>query len=139
MSGIDSIHTADLADVAGKDKFISKANGGITYLLILRDTFSKYLWVVPLRSKSGKALAEAFKHVYQDSKRRPNELWVDEGTEFYNREVRQVLDSYNITLYSVISPTKAGLAERAVRTFKTRLYRYLMKKQHTVILTSFKT
>ena len=128
VSGIDSIHTADLADVAGKDKFISRANGGIAYLLILLDTFSKYLWVIPLKSKTGKSLAEAFQQIYQFSKRRPRKLWVDEGTEFYNREVRQVLNNYNIELYSVISPIKAGLAERAVRTIKTQLYRYLMEE-----------
>ena len=38
-----------------------------------------------------------------------------------------MLKTLNITLYSVISPIKSGPAERVVRTFKTRLYRYLME------------
>ena len=127
VSGIDTIHTADLADVAGYNNFMAKQNENVQFLLLVVDLFSKYLWVKKLKSKAGPEVAKAFDDLYRESKRVPGKIWVDQGSEFYNRDVSRVLKKHNITLYSVISPIKSGPAERVVRTFKTRLYRYLME------------
>ena len=61
---------------------LSKYNKGIKYLLCAIDLFSKYAWVVLIKDKKGTSLVNAFKK--RISKRKPNKIWVDEGSEFYN-------------------------------------------------------
>ena len=46
--------------------------------------FSKYAWVVPLKDKKGITIANAFQKLLDDSTRKPNKIWVDKGSEFYN-------------------------------------------------------
>ena len=64
----------------------AKCNGGIKYLLTVIDVFSKYGWIVPLKSKTGAEVAEAFNTIFKEG-RRPDKLWVDKGREFYNKNV----------------------------------------------------
>ena len=53
-------------------------------------------------------------------------LNTDLGTEFWNKKVRNYLLSRGIKLYSVhSSEIKAALAERAIRTLKARIYRFI--------------
>ena len=80
----DNIWGVDLADM----QLISKYNKGITYLLCAIDLFSKYSFVVPLKSKKGITIANAFKVIL---KRKPNKIWVDQGSEFYNTHLKQLL------------------------------------------------
>ena len=40
---------------------LKKYNDGYRYLLVCIDVFSKYVWVIPLKTKTGLALVEAFK------------------------------------------------------------------------------
>ena len=43
-------------------------------LLIL---FSKYAWVIPFKDKKGVTISNAFQKNLNDSKRKPNKIWVD--------------------------------------------------------------
>ena len=70
---------ADLADM----QLISKYNKGTKYLLYEIDIFSKYAWVIPLKGKKGVNIVNAFDKVLDDSKRKPNKIWFDKGSEFY--------------------------------------------------------
>ena len=125
VSGIDSIHASDLADVAGNRNFLAKENDNVKFLLLVIDVFSKYLWVVPLHRKTAVEVSTALQSIYTNSKRIPQRFWVDQGKEYYNEKVAALFKKYNIEIYSVLSAIKSGVAERVVRTFKTRLYRYL--------------
>ena len=75
----DNIWGADIADM----QLISKFNEGIKFLLCVIDIFSKYAWVVPLKDKKGVTIVNAFQKILDDSKRKPNKIWVDKGSEFY--------------------------------------------------------
>ena len=46
--------------------------------------FSKYEWVVCIRDKKGVTNVNAFQKISDSSKRKPNEIWVDQGSEFNN-------------------------------------------------------
>ena len=70
----------DLADM----QLISKYNKRITYSLSEIDLFSKYAWVVPLKDEEGITIVNAFQKIIDPSKRKPNKIWVDQGSEFYN-------------------------------------------------------
>ena len=76
----DNIWGADLADM----QLINKFNKGFRFLLCVIDIFSKYAWVVPLKDKKGISIVNAFQKILDDSNRKPNKIWVDKGSEFYN-------------------------------------------------------
>ena len=58
---------------------LRKYDKGIKYLLCVIDLFSKYVWVVFIKDKKGTSIINAFKKII--SKRKPNEIWVD---QFHN-------------------------------------------------------
>ena len=55
----DNIWDVDLADMQS----LSKYNKGIKYLLRTIDLFSKYVWVVPLKGKTGITAINAFQKI----------------------------------------------------------------------------
>ena len=63
-------------------QLLGKYNKGIKYLLCMIDSFSKYVWVIPLKDKKGVSIANGFEKVSNDSKRKPNKVWVDRESEF---------------------------------------------------------
>ena len=65
-------------------KLTSKFNKGIRFLLCVIDIYSKYAWVIPLKDKKGITNTNAFQKIFKESNRRPNKIWVDKGSEFYN-------------------------------------------------------
>ena len=65
-------------------QLISKFNKGFRFSLCAIDIFSKYAWVVPLKDKKGVSIVDAFQKILDDSNRKPNKIWVDKGSEFYN-------------------------------------------------------
>ena len=76
----DNIWGVDLADMQS----LSKKNKGVKYLLCAIDLFSKYAFVVPLKDKKGISIVNAFNKIIKQSNRKPNKIWVDQGSEFYN-------------------------------------------------------
>ena len=76
----DNILGVDLADM----QLLSKYNQGIRFLLCVVDIFSKYAWVVPLKDKKDTSIVKAFQIILKQSNRKPNKIWIDKGSEFYN-------------------------------------------------------
>ena len=64
-------------------QLISKFNNGFRFLLCVIDIFSKYAWVVPLKDKKGVSIVDAFQKILDKSRRKPNKIWVDKGSEFH--------------------------------------------------------
>ena len=69
---------------------LSKYNKGIKYLLCAIDLFSKYAWVVPIKDKKGTSIVNAFQKIISEG-RKPNKIWVDQGSKFYNNSFRNFL------------------------------------------------
>ena len=65
-------------------QLMSKFNKGFRFLLYVIDVFSKYAWVVSSKDKKGVSIVGAFQKILDDSNRKPNEIWVDNGSEVYN-------------------------------------------------------
>ena len=82
-SFIDNIWVADLADM----HFISKFNKGFRFLLCAIGIFNKYAWVIPLKDK-GITITNDFQKILYESNRKPKKIWVDKGSEFYNRSMK---------------------------------------------------
>ena len=117
---IDYMWQADLVDMQS----LSRKNGGIKYLLVIIDSFSRFAWVHPLKNKSGKELVEAFRHVFITSGRKPLKLCTDMGTEFTNHQVQQLLKENEVFFYTTASDKKAAMVERLNRTLKEKIWRY---------------
>ena len=82
----------NLADM----QLLSRYNEGIRFLLCVIDIFSKYAWVVPLKDKKGISIVKAFQIILQKSNRKPNKIWVDKGSEFYNASFKKWLQDNDI-------------------------------------------
>ena len=117
----DNIWGADLTDM----KLISKYNKGIRYLLCAIDLFSKYDFVVPLKDKKGTTTVNVFQSILSNSKRKPNKIWVDQGSKFYNNHFKKWLKDKNIEMYSTYNEGKSAVAERFIRTLKNKIYRHM--------------
>ena len=129
VAGIDDQWSADLMDMS---KF-SRQNNGIKFLLVIIDTFSKYLWVLPLKNKTGATVAEAFQKVL-DEGRMPKRLRTDKGQEFRANIVKTLLASKGIKQLFTQNEAKAAVAERVIKTIKSKIYRYLTyKNSHSYI------
>ena len=106
-------------------QLINKYNKGIRFLLCVIDIFSKYAWVVPLRDKKGVSIFAAFQTILKQSNRKPNKIWVDKGSEFYNASFKKWLQGNDIVMYSTNNEGKSVVAERFIRTLKSKIYKYM--------------
>ena len=116
VGGIDNIWAADLIDMQA----FAKDNDGVKYLLCVIDLFSRYGWIMLLQNKSGVSVYDAFTKIFTSSGRKPVKLWVDKGTEFYNKHVK----SLGVELYSTENEEKSCVVERWNRTMKEKMYKY---------------
>ena len=106
-------------------QLISKYNKGIRYLLCVIDLFNKYAWVVPLEDKKGVSIVNAFQNILSNSKKKPNKIWVDQGSEFYNNAFKKWLKDNDISMYSTYNEGKSVVAERFVRTLKNKICKHM--------------
>ena len=120
----------DLADIQS----ISKFQKGIRFLLCVIDTFSKYAWVVPLKDKKDVTIVNAFHSIFKRSDRKPNKIWVDKGSGFYNNSFKKWLQGSGIVMYSTHSEGKSAVAERFIKTLKNKIYKYRLQYQKMCIL-----
>ena len=116
-----NIWGVDLAEM----QLLSKFNKGFRFLLCVTDIFSKYAWVIPLKDKKGISIVNGFQKIINDSKRKPNKIWVDKGSEFYNTSVKKWLQDNYIVMYSTNNEEKSVIAERFIRTLKNKIYKYM--------------
>ena len=103
-------------------QLLSKYNKGIRFLLCVIDIFSKYAWVVPLKDKKGISIVKAFRSILKqsNSKRKPNKIWVDKGSEFYNVYFKKWLRDNYVIMYSTHHEGKSVVAERFIKTLKSK-------------------
>jgi hypothetical protein len=112
-----------VSDLAFYPKY-SRQNQSSKYLLVTVDCFSKFLFVEPLPNKTSQEVVEGFKRIFSKSKRKPEKLWTDFGTEYFGKKTVNFLKSENIEIYKVFTPLKASIAERYVRRIKTVIERH---------------
>ena len=63
-------------------------------------------------------IVNAFQKILNDSKRKPNKIWVDKGSECYNRSMKLWLEKNNLKMYSTFNEGKSVVAERFIRNLK---------------------
>ena len=111
------VNLADMQSLSQYDK-------GIKYLLCAIDIFSKYAWVAPLKDKKGVSIVNAFQKIISKG-RKLNKIWVDQGSKFYNSSFKDFLKINNIEMYSTYNEGKSVVAERFIRTLKSKIFKHM--------------
>lgn len=120
---VNDIWSCDIMDMSD----VAEQNDGYRYSLNIVDVFSKFAWVIPLKTKSAAEVVKAFRPLFREFK--PSHIWVDEGKEFYNKELTALLKEYNVNRYSTYSENKSAVVERFNRTIKTNIWKYFVSNQ----------
>ena len=90
----------------------NKFNKGCAFLLSFIDIYSEDAWVISLN---------AFQKPLDESKCKPNKIWVDKGSEFYKRSMKLFLENIDIEIYLIHNEEKSVIAEKFTRTLKNKI------------------
>ena len=83
------------------------------------------LGLFPLKHKKGISIVKVFQGILKQLDRKPNKIWVDKGSEFYNAYFKKWLRDNDIAMYSTHNEGKSVVAERFIRTLKSKIYKYM--------------
>ena len=101
---------------------MSSKNKNVRYLLCVIDVFIIYACVKPIKDKNSKTLLNAFIEIVNESNRKPEKLWVDQGREFYNKLLQEWLGNNDILMWSIHNGGKSVTAERFLN-IKFKIYK----------------
>ena len=126
---IDHIWGIDLATMI---KY-SKQNKNYRYILTVIDFFSKYSWCYPLKTKKSEEIINSFKDIFKKSKRKPEMIQSDEGTEFTNNQTQTFFKNNNIKWYHTFNrDIKCSIFERYNRTILNKIYKNFTLYDNTI-------
>ena len=101
-------------------QLISKFNRGFRFLFCVIDIYSKYARVF------------AFQQILDEYNRKPNKIWVDKGSKFYNRSVKSWLQDDFTEMYSTDNKEKYIAAKIFIRTVEYKVYKYMTSLSKTL-------
>ena len=111
----------------------SKQNKNYKYILTVIDFFSKYSWCYPLKSKKSEEIINSFKDIFKKSKRKPNFIQSDEGSEFTNNQTQTFFKNSNIKWYHTFNrDIKCSICERYNRTILNKIYKNFTLNNNTI-------
>ena len=61
-------------------------------MLCVIDIYIKYACDILLKDKKGISVTNALLTILDESNRKPNKIWVDKGSQLYNRSMRSRLE-----------------------------------------------
>ena len=90
--------------------------------------------VAPLKDKKGIRFTNAFKKFLNESSHKPNKVYLDKGSEFYNRSIKSFLQNNDIEMYWALDEGKSVTAERFIRTLYNKIYKYMASVSKNVYI-----
>ena len=107
-------------------------NKGYYWILTAVEILSRYGFVIPVYRKDTKNMTKAVGLLLEEFKKRfgkyPGFAQFDEGKEFYNVGVKNLLQKHDVRYFSTNSDRKAAIVERFYRTLKTMMWKYFYRK-----------
>ena len=123
------VHSSFIANIWGADlvdmQLMRKFNKAFRFLLCVVDIYSKCARVIPFKDKKEITITNAFQKIFDVSKRKLNKIWVGKCSEFCNRSMKSWIQNNDIEIYSTLSKGKSVVAERFIRTLKSKIYKYI--------------
>jgi hypothetical protein len=110
------------SDLIDMQKFSTK-NSGFNFILVVIDCFSKFLWCYPLQNKTAKENGAGLRRILNTMKYPVQTMIFDEGLEYVNSIVQNLLKERGIYSYHIPTKTKASSAERVIKTIKNMLWK----------------
>ena len=111
----------------------SKQNNNYKYISTVIDFFSKHSWCYPLKNKNYDEIINSFKDIFKKSKRKPNFIQSDEGSEFTNKQVQKFFNDNNIKWYHTFNrDIKCSICERFNRTILNKIYKNFTLNNNTI-------
>ena len=117
----------DLIEISDGD--MSAENDGTKHLLLLIDVFTRKVWLYPLKTKTGLEVSDAMSDWLEHLATKPKVLMIDGGLEFWNRNVKRVLQQHDVIPQLAVGTSKAAYAERANKTLQILIYKYLTDRE----------
>ena len=118
-------------DLVDMGKYGNK-NKGYRWILTAIEILSRFAFAIPVYRKNVESMTEAVEMLLEKFKDRfgkyPNVVQFDEGKEFYNVGVKELLKSHGVDYFSTQSDKKAAVVERFNRTLKTIMWKYFYSK-----------
>ena len=105
---------------------LAKYNKENKYVLVCIDIFSRYVYTELLKSKNAEDVVTAFKKIFHKAVCKV--LRTDAGKEFTAKKVQKLFDENGVKHYVAYNEGKASYAERAIRTLKNKLVKYMIHK-----------
>ena len=90
--------------------------------------------VATLKDKKGIRFTNAFKKFLNESSHKPNKVYLDKGSEFYNRSIKSFLQNNDIEMYWALDEGKSVTAERFIRTLNNKIYKYMASVSKNVYI-----
>ena len=84
--------------------------------------------VIPLKDKKNTTITNVFQNLFDESNHKPNEIWVDKGSKFYNRSMKSLLKDNSMEMYLIHNEEKCAVAERFITTLKNKIYKCMTSK-----------
>ena len=78
-----------------------------------------------LKDKKSITITNGFQKILKESNRKPKKKWVDNSSEFNNKSIKSWLQKNDIKMYSTHYEEKFVVAERFIRTLKSKIYKYM--------------
>lgn len=119
MRGISDTLQADLVEMIP----YQKQNKNMKYILTVINVFSKKAYARALKNKTGPEVTQAMESILNSLNHQIKHLHVDNGKEFYNKSMQNMLRERNINMYSSFSTMKAAIAERFNRSLKSLMFK----------------
>ena len=76
-----------------------------------------------MNNKKGITIINAFLKILDESNRKPNKIWADKDSKFYNRSIKLWLEKDALAMYLIYNDGKAVVAKRFIRTLKNKIYK----------------
>ena len=109
------------SDIIDLKKYAA-SNDGFRYILNTIDTFSKFAYATPMRTKTSTETAEAFERIL-NKKNTPKLLQVDRDKAFLGNPFLTMLKKHKIKLFHTNTKLKASIIERFNRTLLDKIFK----------------
>ena len=135
VGGKDYMWEVDLMDMLSLSNF----NDGFKYVLLVIDDFSRYIWTCCITNKKPIEVVKCLTKIFAESGRKPKYIRSDNGSEFIGSVMQKFLKGKGVKHITTRSEIKAAFAERAIKTIKGRLFKYMYHKQTFKYFTVLKS
>ncbi len=125
ITGINTVWEADLADLYKFQRY----NDGYRYILGCIDSFSRKLYVRPLKTKRAADMVSALKEIFAEAGTKPRSIRSDRGSEFTNHVVSEYLRNNKIGHVYTSNLSQAAFIERCWKSLKKRMIKYMEDKK----------